>query len=127
MGRRKSLQYVYNQDRKQEERKWESKWTGMEKHNCMWTEGSIDQVPEIEITWNWQSTIFHLRSLELLKVSLGVFDFLKQNMKMWQTQLTFAHDSGTLMSDNINMKREIFQGDSFCPHYSSAFHSYHSH
>ena len=33
-------------------------------------------------------------------------------MKNWKTQLTLTHESGTLMSDNINIKREIFQGDS---------------
>ena len=33
-------------------------------------------------------------------------------MKNWKTQLTFTHESGTLMSDNINIKRGIFQGDS---------------
>ena len=47
-----------------------------------------------------------LRSSELLKVSL------KHNMKNWKTQLTHTHESGTLMSDNINIKRGIFQGDS---------------
>ena len=30
----------------------------MEKYNRSWTEGSIDQVPEMEITWNWQSPKF---------------------------------------------------------------------
>ena len=33
-------------------------------------------------------------------------------MKNWKTQLTRTHESGTLMSDNINIKRGIFQGDS---------------
>ena len=37
-------------------------------------------------------------------------------MKNWKTQLTLTHENGTLMSDNINIKRRIFQGDSiiFC-------------
>ena len=30
----------------------------MVKQNRTWTEGSIDQVPEMEITWNWQSSRF---------------------------------------------------------------------
>ena len=53
-----------------------------------------------------------LRSLELFKVSPRVAGFLKHNMKKWKTQLTLTHESGTLMSDNINIKKGIFQGDS---------------
>ena len=56
-----------------------------------------------------------LRSLELFKVSPRVIGFLKYNMKNWKTQLTLTHESGTLMSDNINIKRGIFQGDSLSP------------
>ena len=55
------------------------------------------------------------RSLELFKVSPRVVGFLKHNMKNWKTQLTFTYERGTLMSDNINIKREIFQGDSLSP------------
>ena len=36
-------------------------------------------------------------------------------MKNWKTQLALTHESGTLMSDNINIKRGIFQGDSLSP------------
>ena len=36
-------------------------------------------------------------------------------MKKWKTQLTLTHENGTLMSDNINIKREIFQGGSLSP------------
>ena len=56
-----------------------------------------------------------LRSLELFKVSPRVVGFLKHNMKKWKTQLILTHESGTLMSDNINIKRGIFQGDSLSP------------
>ena len=55
-----------------------------------------------------------LRSLELFKVSPRVVGFLK-HMKNWKTQLTLTHESSTLMSENINIKREIFQGDSLSP------------
>ena len=54
-----------------------------------------------------------LRSLELFKVSSRVVSFLKYNMKNWKIQVTLG--SGTLMSDNINIKRGIFQGHSLCP------------
>ena len=36
-------------------------------------------------------------------------------MKSWKTQLNLTHESGTLMSDNSNIKREIFQLDSLSP------------
>ena len=36
-------------------------------------------------------------------------------MKNWKIQLTLTHESDTLMSDNINIKREIFQGDFLSP------------
>ena len=56
-----------------------------------------------------------LRSLELFKVSPRVVGFLKHNMKNWKTQLILTHESGNLMSDNINIKRGTFQGDSLSP------------
>ena len=36
-------------------------------------------------------------------------------MKNWKTQLILTHESGTLMSDNINIKKGFFQGDSLSP------------
>ena len=56
-----------------------------------------------------------LRSLELFQVSPTVVGFVKHNMKNWKTELTFTHESGTLMSDIINIKRGIFQVDSLSP------------
>ena len=56
----------------------------------------------------------------------GVIVFLKHDMKNWKIQLTLRYESGTLMPDNINIKREVFQGDALSP-LSSAFHSNHSH
>ena len=50
-----------------------------------------------------------LRSLEPFKVSPRVIGFLKHNMKKGKTQLTPTHESGTLMSDNINIKRGIWR------------------
>ena len=52
-----------------------------------------------------------LITLELFKVSPREVGFLKHNMKNRKTQLTLTHENGTLKSDNINIKREIFQGD----------------
>ena len=65
--------------------------------SCAWIEykKAFDSVPHKLI----------LRSLELFKVSPRVVGFLKHNMKNWKTQLTLAHESGTLMSDNINLLR----------------------
>ena len=56
-----------------------------------------------------------LRSLELFKVSPRVVGFLNHNMKNWKAQLTLTYESGTLMSDNININRGIFQRDSLSP------------
>ena len=36
-------------------------------------------------------------------------------MENWKTQLILTHESNTLTSDNINIKRGIFQGDSLSP------------
>ena len=36
-------------------------------------------------------------------------------MKNWKTQSILTHESDTLMSDNINIKRGIFQGDYLSP------------
>ena len=33
-------------------------------------------------------------------------------MTNWKTQITLTYEKGTLMSDNMNIKRGIFQGDS---------------
>ena len=75
--------------------------------SCVWIDykKAFDSVPHEWI----------LSSLKLFKVSLRVVGFLKHNMKNWKTQLTLTHESGTLMSDNINIKRGIFQGDSLSP------------
>ena len=72
--------------------------------SCAWIDyrKAFDSVPHEWI----------LRSLELFKVSPRVVGFLKHNMKNWKTQLTLTHESRTLVSDNINIKKGIFQGDS---------------
>ena len=36
-------------------------------------------------------------------------------MKSWKTQLNLTHESATSMSNNISIKRGIFQGESFSP------------
>ena len=70
--------------------------------NCAWIhyKKPFDSVPHEWI----------LRSLKLFKVSPRAVGFLKHKMKNWKTQLILTYESGTLMSDNINIKREIFQG-----------------
>ena len=52
------------------------------------------------------------RFLKLYKFSHRVIGFMKHNMKNWRTQLTLTDESGTLISDNISIKGEIFQRDS---------------
>ena len=86
--------------------------------SCAWIayEKTFDSVPHEWI----------LRSLELFKVSPRVVGFLKHTMKNWKTQLTLTHESGFLMSDNISTKRGS-SNETLYLHYSSAFHSCHSH
>ena len=75
--------------------------------SCAWIDykKAFDSVPHEWI----------LRSLELFKVSPRVVGFLKHNMKNWKTQLILTYESGTLITDNINISRGIFQGDSLSP------------
>ena len=72
--------------------------------SCAWIDDkkAFDSVPHEWI----------LRSLGLFKVSPREVGLLKHNMKNWKTQLTLTHGSGTLMSENVNIKRGIFQGHS---------------
>ena len=57
----------------------------------------------------------HQWILRSFKVSPRIVDFLKHNMTNWKTQITLTYEKGTVMSDNINIRREIFQGDSLSP------------
>ena len=75
--------------------------------SCAW----IDYKKALDnVTHQWI-----LRSLKLFEVFPRVIGFLKHNMKKWKTQLTLTHESDILMSDNIDIKRGIFQGDSLSP------------
>ena len=56
-----------------------------------------------------------LKSLNLYKISPVISNFLQNCMSKWQTRLFLSHDSGTIESGNINIKRGIFQGDSLSP------------
>ena len=75
--------------------------------SCAWIDykKAFDSVPHEWI----------LRSLEIFKVSFRIVDSLKHNMTNWKTQIALTYEKGTLMSDNINIKSEIFQGDSLSP------------
>ena len=48
-----------------------------------------------------------LESLELLQVSDNILEFAKRSMANWQTELTSCEESLA----NVNIRREIFQGD----------------
>ena len=54
---------------------------------------------------------------KLFKVSPKLAGFLEHDMKNWKTKLTLTQESDTLASDNINIKRGIFQGESLSPLY----------
>jgi len=56
-----------------------------------------------------------LKSLEILKVSPVLINFLRNSMTLWETNLTLKHMNGTLISNNMRIRCGIFQGDSFSP------------
>ena len=75
--------------------------------SCAWIDykKAFDSVPHEWI----------LKSLEIVKVSPHLINFLKHNMNQWKTKLTLTHLNGELECDNIKIKRGIFQGDSLSP------------
>ena len=61
-GEKKSLRYdgkLERETEKENEKVNEQEW----ENNSTWTEGSIAQVPKMEINWNWQAPIFLLKTL----------------------------------------------------------------
>lgn len=56
-----------------------------------------------------------LKTLEMYKVSPVVLNFLKHSMGMWNTKLYLSHTGGTAISNRLNIRRGIFQGDSLSP------------
>ena len=75
--------------------------------SCAWIDykKAFDSVPH-----DWI-----LKSLELVKVSPKLIQFLEYNMNQWKTTLTLTHENGELLCDNIKIRRGIFQGDSLSP------------
>ena len=75
--------------------------------SCAWIDykKAFDSVPH-----NWI-----LRSLDLCKVSPTLINFLKESMKQWQTQPLLIHQNGTIICENLKIRRGIFQGDSLSP------------
>ena len=56
-----------------------------------------------------------LKALEIYKVSPVVVNFLKNNIKQWQTTLMINNNNEISKSKNIKINRGIFQGDSLSP------------
>ena len=52
-----------------------------------------------------------LESLEFAQVSDNILEFVKKSMANWQTELTLRGESLA----KVNIRREIFQGDSLSP------------
>ena len=55
-----------------------------------------------------------LKALDIYKVSPVVINFLKNSMKLWNTNLFLNRTKGSMKSDKININCGIFQGVSFC-------------
>ena len=63
---------------------------------------AFDSVPH-----NWI-----IKALELFKVSPIIVNFLKLNMLNWKATLFLSHKSGYLKPNPVDIKCDIFQGDS---------------
>ena len=48
----------------------------------------------------------------MYKVTPVIINFLKNSMKLWNTNLFLNHTKGSMKSDKININSGIFQGDS---------------
>ena len=75
--------------------------------SCAWIDykKAFDSVPH-----DWI-----LRSLELFKISPKISHFLRESMKLWKTRLLLTHENGMITSDEVHIRRGIFQGDSLSP------------
>ena len=51
--------------------------------------------------------------LTLYKIDLTISNFIKSSMPQWRTKIRLPHSNGTTKLDEINIKRGIFQGDTF--------------
>ena len=60
------------------------------------------------VSHNWIT-----KALELFKVSPIIVNFLKLNMLNWKTTPFLSHKSGYLKPNPVDIKCDIFQGDSF--------------
>ena len=78
----------------------------MGKHNRTWTEGRIDQVPEMEITRNWQSSKFLVKSPFI--VPCYVYRFLNESMRNQEKLLNgCAREQHTYLLKTMTQKTLI--------------------
>eukprot|EP00106_Octopus_bimaculoides_P004921 XP_014772363.1 PREDICTED: uncharacterized protein LOC106870709 [Octopus bimaculoides] len=78
-----------------------------------WTDyrKAFDSVPH-----NWI-----LKASEIYKISPVISKFLQSSMAKWNKRLLLNHSNGMSQTNNINIKRGIFQGDSLSPLLSSTW------
>ena len=64
-----------------------------------------------------------LKVLNILKISSVIIQYIKYNMEWWQTNLSLIHEKDMLKTNNLNIKRGIFQGDLLSPLLSFFLHN----
>lgn len=56
-----------------------------------------------------------LKTLDIYKVNPVIQTFLGRVMKQWKTEMSLNHSTGSIKTNQIAIKRGIFQGDSLSP------------
>lgn len=66
---------------------------------------AFDSVPH-----TWITTV-----MDLYGINLTIVNFVKAAMRTWRTQMSLFHSEGFIQTNEITIKRGIFQGDSLSP------------
>ena len=66
------------------------------------------------VSHNWL-----IRTLELHKISNAIKNTIVKLSHQWKTSLTVKNEVGVRLTDPIQFKRGIYQGDTLCHYFSS--------
>ena len=56
-----------------------------------------------------------LKTLQMYRFNEKLFKFMETSMRNWKTTMKLSYNDGCITTDQIKIKRGIFQGDSFSP------------
>ena len=56
-----------------------------------------------------------IEAMKLYKIDDTIINFIELLMPAWQTKIYLPHEKGCITTDDINIERGIFQGDSLSP------------